>query len=295
MVIERINALIGAFARVAIDPPGVPAPVRDAYQDLLSRPFVRPALKIIGGLLLIVIGIRVGRWIANLGRTVLLRAHVDRILAEFLRNVSYAVILALLIVSALEMTGFPTTSLLAALGAAGLAIGLALKDSLANIAAGVLLIVLRPFRVGDAVRIGGQDGVVEGVFIFQTRLHTFDNREMVFLNSQVIAGPIFNYSQCAQRRSDISLLLAHDADMKHVFAITQRAVEADERIKKDPAPLIAIFDITESGIVFAIQIWTEASAMVSVRSDLLQKLQAEFGASEISFSRYLPSPALAAA
>src|SRR6202000_3384155 len=156
----------------------------------------------------------------DLERTVLLRANVDRILAEFLRNVSYAVILALIIVSALELTGFPTTSLIAALGAAGLAVGLALKDSLANIAAGVLLIVLRPFRVGDSVKVGGQEGVVEGVFIFQTRLHTFDNRDLVFMNSQVIAGPIFNYSQRSDRRNDITLLLSHDADMKHVFEIS---------------------------------------------------------------------------
>ena len=293
-MIERINALIGALARVAVEPP-VPAPVRDAYQDFLSHPYVKPALKIVGGLLLLVVGIRIGKWLANFERSVLLRAHVDRILAEFLRNVSYAILIALIIVSALELTGFPTTSLLAALGAAGLAVGLALKDSLANIAAGVLLIVLRPFRVGDAVKIGGQEGVVEGVFIFQTQLHTFDNRILVFMNSQVIAAPIFNYSQCAQRRNDITLLLAHDTDMKHVFEITKRSVEADSRIKKDPAPLIAIGDITESGIVFAIQVWTDASVMGPVRSDLLQELQTQFGASEISFARYLPPPALAAA
>ena len=292
-MIERIDALIGVLARAAIEP-SVPVPVRDAYQDILSRPYVIPALKIGGGLLLLVVGIRIGKLLANFERKVLLRAHVDRILAEFLRNVSYAIIIALIIVSALELTGFPTTSLLAALGAAGLAVGLALKDSLANIAAGVLLIVLRPFRVGDAVKIGGQEGVIEGVFIFQTRMHTFDNRVLVFLNSQVIAAPIFNYSQCAQRRNDITLLLAHDADMKKVFDITKRSVEADERIKKDPAPFIAIGDITENGIVFAIQVWTDASVMGPVRSDLLQGLQEQFGASEISFARYLPSPAPAA-
>jgi small conductance mechanosensitive channel len=122
-------------------------------------------------------------------------------------------------------------------------------------------------------------------------MHTFDNRVLVFLNSQVIAAPIFNYSQCAQRRNDITLLLAHDSDMKQVFEITKRTVDEDERIKKDPAPFIAIGDITESGIVFAIQVWTDASVMGPVRSDLLQKLQSQFGADEISFSRYAPLPA----
>ena len=278
------HALIGALTESAVPEP---SPVREA----LSQPYVLPALKIVGGLLLLVLGIRIGRWMADLERTVLLRAHVDRILAEFLRNVSYAILLALIIVSALEMTGFPTTSLLAALGAAGLAVGLALKDSLANIAAGVLLIVLRPFRVGDSVKIGGQEGVIDGVFIFQTRLHTFDNRDLVFLNSAVIAAPIFNYSQRSERRSDITLTLAHYADMQSVFDVTKRAVEADARIRKEPAPSIAISDITERGIVLAIQVWTDADVMGTMRSDLLQVLQTRFGAGEIPFARYLPLPA----
>jgi small conductance mechanosensitive channel len=294
--IERFDALIGLLARAASPVQNaVPEPVRDAYQDFLRRPYVVPALKIIGGLLLLVIGIRIGRWLANLERAVLLRAHVDRILAEFLRNVSYAVLLALIIVSALELTGFPTTSLLAALGAAGLAVGLALKDSLANIAAGVLLIVLRPFRVGDSVKIGGQEGVVEGVFIFQTRLHTFDNRDLVFMNSQVIAGPIFNYSQRTERRTDIALTLAHDADTKRVFDIAKRTIDADSRIRKDPAPYLAIADINEYGIVLAIQVWSDAAVMGAMRSDLLQQLQTQFGADAISFARYAPLPAPAQA
>jgi small conductance mechanosensitive channel len=294
--IDRIDALIGLLASAALPvQKAVPDPVRDAYEEVLSRPYVAPALKIIGGLLLLVIGIRIGRWIANLERAVLLRAHVDRILAEFLRNVSYAVLLALIVVSALELTGFPTTSLLAALGAAGLAVGLALKDSLANIAAGVLLIVLRPFRVGDAVKIGGQEGVVEGVFIFQTQLHTFDNRDLVFMNSQVIAAPIFNYSQRTERRTDITLTLAHEADMKRAFGIAKGIVEADSRIRKEPAPFVAIADITEYGIVLAIQVWSDAAVMGAMRSDLLQELQTRFGAEAISFARYAPLPAPAQA
>jgi small conductance mechanosensitive channel len=106
---------------------------------------------------------------------------------------------------------------------------------------------------------------------------------------------IFNYWQCEQRRNDITLLLAHDADMKHVFEITKRSVETDARTKKDPAPLIAIGDIAENGIVFATQVWTDASVMGPVRSDPLQELQTQFCASDISFARYAPMPALARA
>lgn len=253
--------------------------------DFLNRPPVWFSLKILLALLLFWIGIRVGKWAANFERRLLLRAHVDQILAEFLRNVTYVAILALLIVSALELSGFPTTSLLTTLGAAGLAIGLALKDSLSHIAAGVVLIVLRPFRVGDTVNIGGHDGVVEGIFIFQTRLHTLDNRQLTFMNGQVIAAPIFNYSDCESRRNDINLLLAHDADMKKVFELTRAAVAADSRILKQPAPTLAVGDINDKGIAFQVQVWTTSADMGGMRSDLLTKLQTEFAANGIGLVR----------
>jgi small conductance mechanosensitive channel len=234
-MIENVSVvqILSELAAVAAVPAREPE-LLAAVGEFLDRPFVTPALKIVGALVLVIIGIRIGRWLANVERSVLLRANVDRILAEFLRNVSYVALLALIIVSALEFSGFPTTSLLAALGAAGLAVGLALKDSLANIAAGVLLIVLRPFRVGDEVKIGGQEGVIDGVFIFQTQLHTVDNSNLTFMNSQVIAGPIFNYSQRTSRRSDISLTPKHDADIGEISAIAHEIINADSHIQKDP-------------------------------------------------------------
>ena len=259
--------------------------VAGAVLDFLNRPPVWFSLKVLLALVLVWIGIRVGRWAANFERRLLLRAHVDQILAEFLRNVTYVAILALLIVSALELSGFPTTSLLTTLGAAGLAIGLALKDSLSHIAAGVVLIVLRPFRVGDTVNIGGHDGVVEGIFIFQTRLHTPDNRQLTFMNGQVIAAPIFNYSECESRRNDINLLLAHDADIKKVFELTRAAVAADRRISKQPAPRLAVGDINDKGIAFQVQVWTSSADMGDMRSDLLTRLQTEFGVHGVGLVR----------
>jgi len=258
------------------------------FFEIVNQPVVWLGIKIVGGLLLVWIGIRAGAWLANLERRLLLRAHVDRLLAEFLRNVTHVAILALLIVSALELSGFPTTSLLTTLGAAGLAIGLALKDSLSHIAAGVVLIVLRPFRVGDAVNIAGQDGVVEGIFIFTTRLHTFDNRDLIFMNGHVTAAPIFNYSERPNRRSDITLLLTHGADLQQVFAIARAAVGADKRILADPAPYVAVGDITDKGIAFIVQVWSAASDMGAMRSDLLSRLQSALGGHGIEFVRNYP-------
>ena len=254
-------------------------------------PLVWFAFKIVAGLLVVLLGVRIGRWLADFERRILLGVRVDRILAEFLRNVTYALILAIILISALELTGFPTTSLLTALGAAGLAIGLALKDSLSHIAAGVVLIVLRPFRVGDAVNIAGQDGVVEGIFIFQTRLHTFDNRELTFMNGQVIGGPIFNYSQRPNRRVDLSLLLTHDADPQSVLDIAREIVAADARVLEEPAPYVAVGDISDKGITFVVQVWTAATAMAVVRGELMATLYRHITERGIAFVRtYPPAP-----
>jgi small conductance mechanosensitive channel len=256
-----------------------------SIEQFINQPFVWLGIKIAAGLVLLLIGMWIGKRLADFERSVLLRAKVDQILAEFLRNVTYALILALIVVSALEMSGFPTTSLFAALGAAGLAIGLALKDSLSHIAAGVVLIVLRPFRVGDSVNIAGQEGIVEGIFIFQTRLHTYDNRDLIFMNGAVMAAPIINYSQRNVRRSDINLVLAHDADLAAAFAVARSLADEDERILKTPAPYMGVADITERGVLFQIQVWSSAADMNAVRSDLLVKLQGGLPARGAKFAQ----------
>ena len=287
--LRMTRAVVAAAAQAAPDAEAAEPPSH--LMQLLNQPMVWLGIKIAGGLLLVWLGMRIGRWTADLERRVLLRAHVDRILAEFLRNVTYALILSVILVSALEFTGFPTTSLFAVLGAAGLAIGLALKDSLAHIAAGVVLIVLRPFRVGDTVTIAGQEGIVDGVYIFQTRLHTADNRDVVFMNGQVIGAPIFNVSQRATRRADIALTLAHGSDLHGAFAAARAAIDADPRILAEPAPALAIADITERGIVLSVQVWSKAAQSGEVRSELLQHLHAQLGERGIALAQYAPPPA----
>ena len=146
----------------------------------------------------------VGRWLARRLSTgldrVMGRAGVDATLGGFLRNIAYAIMLVLVIMTALTAIGIPTTSMFAVLGAAGLAVGLALKDSLSNIASGVMLIVLRPFRAGDHVVAAGQEGTVLEIRVFQTRLRAFDHRVVILPNSQITTAPIVNYSALPQRR-----------------------------------------------------------------------------------------------
>jgi len=283
-------ATIAAAAPVA--PPVASSDEPSLLMQFVNQPIVWLGLKVAFGLLLVVVGVRVGRWTANLERRVLLRAHVDQILAEFLRNLTYALLLALIFITALEFTGFPTTSLFAVLGAAGLAIGLALKDSLSHIAAGVVLIVLRPFRVGDKVNIGGQEGIIDGVFIFQTHMHTEDNRDIVFMNGAVIAAPIVNYSQRDTRRADLTLPLAHAADLQAAFAAAKAAAAADPRILSDPAPAFTLADISDRAVLFSVQVWTKSAQNGDVRAALLLRLHEQLNKRGVALAQYagLPPP-----
>ena len=160
----------------------------------------------------------VGLWLARMLSKgldrVMLRAGLDRILRDFLRNLAYAIGLVVVLVAALDALGVPTTSMLAVLGAAGLAIGLALKDSLSNIASGVMLIVLRPFRAGDAVQIAGQEGVVERVGIFQTVLRAYQNHDITLPNSEVTTSPIVNFTSRGERRVDVTVGVGYGDDIR---------------------------------------------------------------------------------
>jgi small conductance mechanosensitive channel len=259
-----------------------PAPAENLLSRLFSDPLVQSLGKVALGLVLLLVGMRLGGWLANLERRVLLRARVDAILAEFLRNLTYAAILVLLLVSALDLSGFPTTTLLTVVGTAGIAIGLALKDSLSHIAAGVVLIVLRPFRVGDRVNISNQEGVVEGVFIFQTRLHAADNRDIVLMNGTVIGAPIINYSLREKRRIDVALPLGASANARQALSAARAVVAKDTRIDKEPAPSVAISQISETGVTLAVKVWGNTADAEVVRSELLLNLHEALGQHDVS-------------
>jgi len=194
----------------------------------------------------------VGRWLAKrltigLGR-VLARARVDSTLIGFLRNISYAVMLVLVVVTALSAVGVPTTSMFAILGAAGLAVGLALKDSLSNIASGVMLIILRPFRVGDHVVLAGQEGVVDEVRVFQTTMHAFDQRTIVLPNSEVTSAPIVNYSTRPNRRAEVAVGVGYEDDLKKAQELLLEVARSDPSVLDSPAPFVNVKNLGESSV-----------------------------------------------
>ncbi len=205
-------------------------------------------LKLLAAVSIFLIGMWLAKRLSAGLERVLARAHVDSTLSGFLRRVSYAVMLVLVVVTALTAIDVPTTSMFAVLGAAGLAVGLALKDSLSNIASGVMLIVLRPFRVGDHVIAAGEEGIVLEVRIFQTRIRAFDQRLIILPNSTVTTAPIINYSSLPTRRIEIAVGVGYDDDLKRAREILLRIAQEDPRVLEDPAPFVQVTNLGESSI-----------------------------------------------
>jgi small conductance mechanosensitive channel len=228
----------------------------------------------------------VGRWIVKIvvrfAKRMMGKASLDPMLSSFLGNILYTALLLVVIIAALDQLGIQTTSLLAVFGAAGLAIGLALKDSLANFSSGVMLIIFRPFKVGDLIEAAGITGVVEEVRIFNTILRTGDNREIIVPNSHIYAGPITNMSARDTRRIDLVFGIGYDDDIRKAKQLIEAAFAADERILKDPAPAVSLAELADSSVNLNVRPWVDTADYWAVRSDLLENLKLAFDENGIS-------------
>ncbi|TQM12186.1 small-conductance mechanosensitive channel [Pseudoxanthomonas sp. 3HH-4] len=221
----------------------------------------------------------VGMWLAKRLSTglerVLVRTQADTTLGGFLRRVSYAAMMVLVIITVLTSLGVNPTSMLAVLGAAGLAVGLALKDSLSNIASGVMLIVLRPFREGDFVQAAGLEGVIEEVRIFQTRMRTLDNRLIVLPNSLITTAPIINFTAKPQRRIDILVGVGYDDDLKQAKQVLLDIAHANAMVLKDPEPFVFVSKLGESSVDLTLYAWAKTKDFGQARSDLTEAVRTE--------------------
>ncbi len=227
-------------------------------------------LRLAAALAIVLVGLWLARRLSNTARRVLERARVEAILANFFGNLAHAVILVLVLVTALDAIGVPPTSLLAVMGAAGLAVGLAMKDSLSNIAAGVMLIVLRPFRTGDVVDIAGITGVVEQVRLFQTQLRSFQNHEITLPNSQITASPIINFTAKAQRRVDIPVGVDYGNDIRGARAVLLGFANAHSSVLAEPAPDVIVDGLADSSVNLVLRAWVNTPDFAQTRSDLLE-------------------------
>lgn len=228
----------------------------------------------------------VGRWVAKILlkviRKILIKMKMDEILINFIMSISNAIFLLFIIIAALDQLGVDTTSLIALLGAAGLAVGLALQNSLQNFAAGVMLIIFRPFKLGDFVEAGGTAGVVEAISIFSTLLRTGDNREVIVPNGSIYNGTITNFSARNTRRIDMVFGIGYDDDIKKAKSVMAEIINADDRIHKDPEPLIAVGELADSSVNFNVRPWVNSGDYWAVKFDLTEKIKIAFDEAGIS-------------
>jgi small conductance mechanosensitive channel len=251
----------------------------DSIGGWLDPATVQSVLMLWGGRVLAALAIFVvGRWVvARLVRWFKFaadRGGVDETLVRFLSNLIRMTLLVFVLLTALGALGVPTTNFLAILGAAGLAIGLALKDSLSNFSSGIMLVIFRPFRVGDYVEAAGIAGSVDQIGIFNTLLVTPDNRVITVPNSLIFGGNITNFSARPTRRIDLVIGIAYGDSIADARRLIRGVLEGHERVLDEPAPQILLLDLADSSVNIAVRPWVNTSDYWVVRGELLEQIKA---------------------
>ena len=239
-------------------------------------------LPLVWAIIIFVIGRIVSGMIANGVAKMMIRSKVDETLVKFGRSLIYIALMIFVILAALGKLGIETTSFAAILAAAGLAIGLALQGTLGNFSSGVMLILFRPFKVGDFVEAGGVSGVVEEIQIFSTKMRSGDNKEITVPNGQIIGSTITNYSAKETRRVDMIVGVSYGDDLKKVRAVLEDILGSDERILKDPAPTIGVLELADSSVNFVVRPWVKNADYWPVLFDTQEAIKIRFDAEGIS-------------
>jgi len=238
-------------------------------------------LKIVGAVLTLIIG----RLVAGLARKgvkrLLRKAKTDEALIPFLSGLTYIAIIVFAVIAALAKFGVQTTSLVAVLGAAGFAVGLALQGSLANFAAGVMLLIFRPFDVGDVVEAAGVLGTVKAIHIFNSEMATPDNIKIVVPNGKIFGDVIKNITGYDTRRVDLVFGIGYASSIAKAYEVIQKEIKEDRRILPDPAPQVAVFEIAESKVNLVVRPWVKKEDYWDVRFDLTRKIKEQFEAAGI--------------
>ena len=227
--------------------------------------------RLLAALVIFLIGRMLLKGLSSRATTAMRRVGVDDTSSRFLSNLLYMVLLAFVVLTAFWTLGVQMTSFVAILGAAGLAVGLAFKDSLSNFASGLMLVFFRPFKVGDLIEAAGVSGIVESVGIFNVVMKTPDNRVINVPNSLVYAGTITNYNAESTRRIDLTIAIGYDADIPQARSVIAAIIAAETRIAKTPAPEVVVQDVLTTVVTLAVRVWVASSDYGSVRSDLLER------------------------
>ena len=240
-------------------------------------------IKIIAAIAIFYVGRLIAKVVTNGVRKLMVAQEVDKILQSFVSNLVYALLMIFVIIAAINQLGVQTTSLIAIMGAAGLAVGLALQGSLANFASGVLIVMFRPYKVGDFVEAAGIAGSVVQVQILTTVLKTGDNKQIIVPNGQIMSSIITNFSANDTRRVELTIGIGYDDDIDKARDTIQDLVDADDRILKDPACLIAVSELADSSVNFLVRVWVKSGDYSGVKFDMIEAIKKRFDKEGISF------------
>jgi small conductance mechanosensitive channel len=230
-----------------------------------------------------VIGYYIVRFINNMVARILERRNVEPTVQTFLKSFINITLLILLILTVVSTLGVNTTSLAALLASAGLAVGMALSGNLQNLAGGIILLLFKPYKVGDYIEAQGVSGTVKAIQIFHTILTTPDNKELFIPNGALSSGNITNYSKNDLRRVDMVVSVEYGTDTEKVKQVTQELLRSDSRILKDPAPFVAVNELGDNGVFFSIRVWVNGSDYWNVFFDTNERIYNEFNKQGIGF------------
>jgi len=252
------------------------------YSDTIIVYATDYGMSIISALLIFFIGKIIVKKITAFTKKMMIRGNIDKTLVEFSESLIYFVLLLMVVLASLNSLGINTTSFVAVFGAASLAIGLALQGSLANVGAAVLIIIFRPFKVGDFINAGGATGTVEDVNLFSTIISPLDNRTVIVPNASIIGGNITNYSAKEERRVDHVFGIGYDDDLKLAKETLMNIMLNEDRVLKDPAPFVAVSELADSSVNFTIRSWVKTEDYWDVYFEQIEKVKLTFDEKGIS-------------
>ncbi len=251
-------------------------------QEIFNQYLLPWGKNIIFAIIIFYIGRLIARLVSSAIIKVLRKNNKDEMLLKFIQSILNAVLLLIVVIAALSQLGVDTTSLVALIGAAGLAIGLSLQDSLKNFAAGVMILVFKPFKAGDYVSAGGVEGTVKEISIFTMLLNTPDNKEVIVPNGSVLAGPIMNFSSQENRRVDMVFGISYEDDLKKAKTILEKILADNPLVLKDPAPAVAVAALADSSVNFNVRPWVRNADYWTVYSQIHESVKLAFDAEGIT-------------
>ena len=255
------------------------------WLDKIVEYIIQYGVSLVAAIIIFIVGKVVVRFISSIVEKLMVKAKVEKTLASFIKNIVYFGLMVFVVIAALNKLGVQTTSLIAIIGAAGLAIGLALQGSLANFAAGIILIIFKPFKVGDFIEAGGTIGTVEEIQIFNTILNYIDNRKIIIPNSKITGDNISNFSAIKKRRVDLVFGISYNDNIKTAKEALEKVISSDSRVLKDPKPVIAVSELGDSSVNLVCRPWVIPQDYWAVYFDTVEngKLELEKNGITIPF------------